>query len=216
MQQRLVKLVMKRLTDRNNRIRAEDTVCAAAAIIGERCIDAAGDYPLRDHDIHPGKRVFSDRANELLSGDIPDVTFTPDSIFGLLKAGVNSSTYTEKDFPDVSTVFRGYAAGIGKSEDWGKVPVTVLPAHHPVIIPLQFAFETREKVDAIFKPIAQDKMRCLRIAVGALADLLNQMAGAIPADVALRLAFEIINGMAKTAPMTRKAFLAAQKAPAAR
>jgi hypothetical protein len=209
----LVELVKKRLTDRQNRIRAEDAICASAAIVGERCIDAAGDFSLREHKLAPGSRVFSDRANELLCGDNPDAgpdAFPPQSVYGILKDGVNADFYALKNFPTLVSVFSGYAAGIGSMNDWGKVPVTVLPRNFPTIIPLQFAFETRDNVDMILRPIAADKTRCLITATKALVALLNQMTGAIEPDVALRLAFEITNGMAKTAPMTKTAFKKAQ------
>ena len=209
MRVRLVELVKKRLTDRTNRIRAEDTICAAAAIVGERCIDAAGDFSLREHALAPGSRVFSNRINELLCGDKPEASpdaLPPQSVYGMLKEGLNADYYTLKDFPSLVSVFSGYAAGIGKGEDWGKVPVTVLPRNYPTIIPLQFAFETRDNVDAVLRPVMADKMRCLVIATRALVALLNQMTGAIEPDVALRLTFEIANGMAKTAPMTKAAF----------
>jgi hypothetical protein len=210
----IVALIKKRLTDRKNRIRAEDTICAAAAIVGERCIDAAGDFSLRDHSLTPGARVFSDKANVLLCGDRPDAgieQLPAQSVYGILKASVNDSSYPLQSYPTLVSVFGGYAAGIGKTEDWGKVPVTVLPRNHPWIVPLQFAFETRDKVDAIFRTIEGDKIKCLEIATKALAALLNQMAGAIEPDVALRLALEITNGMAKTAPMTKKALLTAKR-----
>ena len=207
LQLRPVALVKRKLTDRNNRIRAEDAICAAAAIVGERCIDAAGDYPLREHDIIPGQRVFSTKANELLCGDSLETGIEPNSIFGLILARVKPAAYPPAAFPDARSVFTGYAAGIGKTEDWGKVPVTVPPNHQPWIIPLQFGYDTRDEIDSILKPVEADKIRCLRIAVGALVDLLNQMAGAIDPALALLLAFEICNGMAKTAPMTKKAFL---------
>jgi hypothetical protein len=212
--ERLADLVVKRLTDRTNRIRAEDAICGTAAIVGERCIDASGDYSLRDHDIAPGTRVFSDRANQLLCGDTADVGFEgipADSIFGRLKAGVKASSYPKETFPDVASVFRGYAAGIGKPEDWGKVPVTVPPDNRPGVLPLQFAYETRSQVDAILKSVVEDKSRCLWIATNGLAAMLNKVAGVIAPDVALRLAFEISNGMAKTAPMTEKAMRAVRK-----
>lgn len=214
MRTHLVELVMKRLTERGNRIRAENAICASAAIVGERCIDAAGDFRLRDHDLPPGQRVFSDRVNELLCGDKADAEngeFPPQSVYGILKDGLDSDVYIPAKFPTLVSIFSGYAAGIGNVEEWGKVPVTVLRHNHPTIIPLQFAFETRDKVDRILRSVAADKQRCLTISIKALAALLNQMKKAIEPDVALRLAFEIINGMAKTAPMTAKAMAAARK-----
>ncbi len=209
-------LVMRRLTDRKTGIRCEDAICAAAAIIGERCIDVAGDFPLRDHQIAPGSRVFSDKINELLCGDRAEIkiaSLPADSVFGLLRAGVGETLYPEAEFPTLVSVFSGFAAGIGQGDKWGKVPVTVIRAHHPWISPLQFAFETRDKVDAILESVAADKRRCLEISTKVLAALLNRMAGAIPPDIALRLAFEIVNGMAKTAPMTKAAMRAAAVRP---
>lgn len=211
MREQLVRLVMKALTDRQNRIRAEDAICGMATIVGERAIDAAGDYPLRDHNFPPGQRVFSDRVNELLSSDRLESDITTGSVFGMLKAELDPQTYPPGTHPDPADIFRSFAAGIGKEEDWGKVPFTVPEENHPSILPLKFGFETRPRVDAILAPASQDKARCLRVAVSAMADLLNRMGGAIKPDLALRLAFEIINGMAKTAPMTEKAMRAAQK-----
>ncbi len=125
---------------------------------------------------------------------------------------MNIDFYPRQNFPTLISVFSGFAAGVGNAADWGKVPVTVLAQNHPMLIPLQFGFETRDKVDAILLPLASDRKRCLEVATKVLVALLNQMAGAIEPDVALRLAFEICNGMAKTAPMTKKAMLVAQAA----
>lgn len=214
MRARLVELVMKRLTERGNRIRAENAICAAAAIVGERCIDAAGDFSLRDHELPPGQRVFSDRVNQLLCGDTADAAIDnlpPQSIYGILRSSLSEDAYPFASYPTLGSVFGGFAAGVGDPADWGKVPVTVILRNHPTIVPLQFAFETRHKVDAILRPVAADKMRCLTLSTKALASLLSHMSKAIEPDVALRLAFEIINGMAKTAPMTAKALAAAQK-----
>ena len=219
LQQQIVELVMNRLTEKGNRIRAEDAICGAAAIVAERCIDAAGDYPLRDHTLPPGRRVFSDRANQILCGDTTDGGFEgipPESVFGWLKAGVNPAVYTKDQFPDVAAVFRTYAAGVGKAEDWGKAPLSVPEENHPRILPLRFAYETRAQVDAILQPVAKDQTRCLRIATGAPADLLNKVAGILAPNIALCLVLETVNGMAKTAPMTEKALRAAQNDPPAK
>src|SRR6188474_606959 len=84
--QKLVDLVFAVLRDKDNRIRVEDAISAAATIVAERCIDAAADYPLRDHQLTPGSRVFSTKANELICGDILDLKQLPEqSIVGLLR-----------------------------------------------------------------------------------------------------------------------------------
>jgi len=217
MRERLLIFVKERLSDRAKRIRVEDAICGLSAVVGERCIDAAGDFPLRNHELAPGSRVFSDRINALLCGDLPDIevdNLPRETVFGILRTRAYYEAYPPATFPTLKSVFAGYAAGIGNKGDWGKVPVTVLKDNQPWIIPLQFAYETRDKVDAIFHGIKDDRMRCLRLSTQALGDLLNQVSGAIAPEVALRLAFEITNGMAKTAPMTKKAFLMLQKTQA--
>lgn len=208
MRSQLVDLVTKRLTV-GGRIRAEDAICGAAAIVGERCIDSAGELPLRDHKLVPGSRVFSDRINQLLCGDLANASIQDipaDSVFGMLRDRVNVDVYPKGTFPDLTSVFAGYAASINEPGMWGKVPVTVIRVHHPLLIPLQFAYETRARVDRIFEPIKDDKLRCLNVSVAALAALLNMIGRTLSADVGLRLAFEITNGMAKTAPMSEAAF----------
>lgn len=207
----LVQIVFDRVSDRQNRIRCEDAICGAATIVGERCIDAAGDYPLRDHEFAPGARVFSDKVNQLLCGDQADVgldQLPADSVYGRLRASL-ADAYQAQHFPTLHSVFSGFAAGVGMPQDWGKVPVTVVPAYQPSLVPLRFGFETRDAVDAILTAAAAEKARGLAIATQALGSVLNQMTRAIPPDTALRLAFEIVNGMAKTAPMTKKALAAA-------
>lgn len=46
----LVQFVIKCLQDNSNRVRAEDAICLISTIVAERCIDAAGDYDLRNHE----------------------------------------------------------------------------------------------------------------------------------------------------------------------
>jgi hypothetical protein len=60
-------------------------------------------------------------------------------------------------------------------------------------------------VDDILAPAQNDKARCLRISTEALAEILAMVASAIDHKLALTLAIETINGMAKTAPMTERA-----------
>src|ERR1043166_1514671 len=89
LRKKLVEFILNMLRDKNGRIRVEDAISAAATIVGERCIDAAGDFPLRDHQFSPGSRVFSTNANELICGDVYEggVSQVPgDSVVGLLRA----------------------------------------------------------------------------------------------------------------------------------
>jgi len=205
---RLVDLVLAILRDADGRIRAEDAISAAAIIVGERCIDAAGDFPLRDHDLVPGSRVFSTTANVLIAGDVSDgglQAIPKDSLVGILRGHLPTTAFRDDEFPALDDVFKQYAARIGKESDWGKVPLSIEEDNHPFLPPLRVGYETRTRVDELFSEIQQDKTRCLRIATEALADILLMVATVIDHKVALRLAIETINGMAKTAPMTEKA-----------
>lgn len=205
---KLVDLVLGVLRDQNGRIRVEDAISAAATVVGERCIDVAGDFALRDHELTPGSRAFSTRANELICGDVSDgdVNQIPkDSIVGVIRSRLDIRVYADKDFPPLAEVFKQYAARIGNPADWGKVPLSVGENHQPFIPPLRVGCETRVRVDEILDPISADKARCLRIATESLAEILTMVESAIDHKLALTLAIETVNGMSKTAPMTLKA-----------
>jgi hypothetical protein len=213
LRKKLVDLVLNALRDKDGRIRAEDAISAAATIVGERCIDLAADYPLRDHDMTPGARAFSTKANELICGEVADgkaSQLPADSVVGVLRARLDTGLYPDVEFPVLSDVFRHYAACVGNAADWGKVPLSVGEDHLPFIPPLRVGYETRGRVDDILLPVRDDKARCLRIATQSLADILVMVASAIDHQVALTLAIETINGMAKTAPMTARAMQQAQ------
>ena len=89
--------------------------------------------------------------------------------------------------------------------------MTVPDDHLPFIPPLRVGYETRARVDDILAPVLDDKARCLRIATEALADILAMVASAIDHKLALTIAIETINGMAKTAPMTERAMQQTQQ-----
>jgi len=213
LRQKLVELVLGILRDQNGRIRVEDAISAAATIVGERCIDAAGDYSLRDHELAPGSRAFSTRANELICG-VADggVNQIPrDSIVGVLRSRLDTQVYTDKDFPPLSEVFKRYAAQVGSPGGWGKVPLSITEDHLPLVPPLRVGYETRARVDDILSPVREDRARCLRIAAESLAEILTMAASVIDHKLALTLAIETVNGISKTAPMTVKAMQQAQQ-----
>lgn len=210
---RLVELVYTAVRDPKG-IHVEDAISAAATIVAERCIDAAGDFPLSEHEFTPGSRVFSARANELICGDVSEgsVSQIPaDSIVGVLRARLDRHVYSDAEFPPLSEVFGQFATRIGDPSDWGRVPLSIHQDHFPIILPLQIGYETRVGVDDALAPVRDDKARCLRIATESLAEILTEVASAIDHKLALALAIETINGMAKTAPMTERAMRQAQQ-----
>jgi len=118
-------------------IRVEDALCLISTIIGERCIDAAGDYSLYDHDHVPGSRIFSDNSNKLLTGDNGEYNWdnlSPDSVFGNLRQNLKHQ-FPLKTFPKLDSIFENFASGIcnEKEEDWGKIPYSVHKDHIPFI-----------------------------------------------------------------------------------
>jgi hypothetical protein len=198
--------------------RAEEAISSAASIVAWRCIEAAGDYDPRNHQLVPGSRVFSTRVNELFSGDDDKLSAAPpDSIVGILRGRLLGRGYSQEDFPELAEVFRDLAAKIGDPADWGRAPLSVPEDNRPALLPLQVEFETRATVDQLFAGLKGDKMRCLKAATLALAEVLVAVEHVIDHRVALLLALETINGMAKTAPMTQQAWSqAAAEADAAR
>lgn len=213
LRKQLVDFVIGSLTSKDGRVRVEDAISASATIVAERCIDLAGEYPLRDHEFTPGSHVFSDKINTLICGDQTALEETPaDSVVGMLRDRLDSAVYPASAFPDLGEIFKTFASGIG-SVEWGRVPLSVGQDHLPFVLPLRVGYESRSIVDQMLASIREDRVRCLSVATGSLADLLMMVASAIDRKLALVLALETINGMAKTAPMTEKAMKAAQESP---
>jgi hypothetical protein len=96
------------------------------------------------------------------------------------------------------------------------VYVSVGADHAPTIPPLRLAFELRPVVEAVcaqagFAP-AQRHWPCAL----ALASALEQVKEAIDIRLGLKLALEVVFGMAKMAPMSRRAFMEVAGAEAAK
>ena|SRR6185369_8591966 len=204
--QRLANFVVEIMKEANGRARVEDVISTAAAIVGERCIEAAGDFNPRVHTFVPGSRIFSDKINDLISGDVDDWSKVPaNCVVGILRAQITAGPYDAAELPSLTDVYGGLAASTGDTSSWGWVPLSVPVVNRPTVMPLRIAFETREAVGRIVVGIRNDTMRCLRVTTTALAKVLCLAEGVIDHRVALLLAIETINGMAKTAPMTIEA-----------
>jgi len=213
LRRRVVDWILAKLKDERG-VRAEDAITTAATIVGERCIDLANEFPLRDHDLGPGARTLSPRINEILFGDSTEGGWdaVPDeSVFGMLRKHLDGGRYLDADYPPLKGIFELYATHIGEAEYWGKAPLSVPKDHHPFVLPLQMGFESRDFVDQILHEAKADKRVCLAIVSQSLADILNMVAGTLDAKTALALALETANGMAKTAPMTKAAMAQAQR-----
>lgn len=76
---------LKSAVTQGGRIRVEELISAAAAIVGEAAIVKAGDFDPRRHDHPPGARVFSTKINQLICDDKSFQEAPVESIVGDLR-----------------------------------------------------------------------------------------------------------------------------------
>jgi hypothetical protein len=188
-------------------IRVEDLLSAAAAVCGEACIAAAGEFDPENHDFTPGSVVMSDRINGILAGDSTDWEQAGESVFGVIRASALANGYAADEFPKLENVFRGFAAGVASGEtEWGFVPLTVPADNLPRIQPVRSAYELRGPVHRILADNHVARSDAPALIALAIGGELARVREAIDHRIATTLVLETINGMAKTAPMTDTAF----------
>jgi len=207
-----------KVQDAGGGIRVGDLLSAAAAVCGEACIAAVGEYDPEHHDFTPGAPILSISINEILCDDAPDWSAAGTSVFGLVRSGALAQGYVADDFPPIDEPIRVFVTGIGgrgggaggngaaAQTGWGFVPLSIPVEHRPFIQPIRQAYELRGPVRAIFAkhrmPAAQWPVACAYALVIELA----RVRQAIDHGVAVRIVLETVNGMAKTAPMTERHF----------
>lgn len=205
--QQVKDVVVTYCRDKRGRVDSKEALAAMGAVVGERCLAAAGEIPVRTHDLEPGQRAFSDKINVLLTGDQTTelAAIRADSVFGTIRDQLAGTRY-QNHFPLLQDIFRGFAGGISKHE-WGKVPLSAPAKYQPERLPLRVAFDTRQNIDAALQPISSDMARSLHVCTLAMTMMLQDenLAGQLEPAIALTLTFETINGMAKTVPMRDKA-----------
>jgi hypothetical protein len=184
------------------RYRCEDLISATAAFAGEVCMRKAADFDFDNHVFTPGQRVFSPKVNVVLSGNLADWRTVPvTSAFGAL---YNLLTHSEEIawppeiFPNIAEIYKNFANG---SAEWGYVPLSLSSGHIPRMPPLRSAFELRRAALEIInqEPIPIDVFSSASSIT--LISALTVTQPAIDKAVAIRLAMETMNGMAKTAPV---------------
>lgn len=185
-------------------IRVEDLLSAAAAVCGEVCIVAAGEFDPESHDFAPGSPVLSDRMNTILMADATEWAGAGESVFGIIRAGCLANGYQEEDFPGLVDPLRGYAATLGSvtPADWGRVQLTVPEDNVPMLPPLARAFELRPFVREVLAANRLGEAEWPRVCALALVVELGRVRSAIAPGTAVRIVLETVNGLAKMAPMT--------------
>ena len=194
------------LADADHRIRVEDLLSAAAAVCGEACIAAAGDFDLEHHAFTPGSPVFSDRVNGILCADASDWGSAATSVFGIIRGGALAQGYATDDFPPIDEPIRLFAR---------RSPATVrrrgasCRSACPRTIGRSCSRSARRTTFAGRSVRSSRSSRSQRAewphtCAFALVVELARVREAIDHGVAVRLVLETVNGMAKTAPMTAK------------
>ena len=195
-------VAVKRAVTEGERIRVEELISASAALVGEAAIAQAGDFDPRNHDFPPGRPVFSTRINGLICGDQTLGEAPPGTICGDLRDRLAQCGFESADFPILKDVFEQYAANLGRPEDWGRVPLSIPKENYPFAQPLRMAYVLRAIVDSSLAPLSDDRAARLKSITATLARGLCETRGVLAPKIATTLAFETLNGMAKTAPMT--------------
>jgi hypothetical protein len=212
--QQLAQAALARVQDpATGRVRVEDYLTALAAITGEAALVAAGVLDIETSEILPGSPVFGDPINVVLSGDGSDLAgVPPESVAGILLGELVPDTVALDDFGSLERLYRHVAASVGAAP-WGAVLTTVPSGSQPTVLPLQIAFELRPAVDAAVVGSGLDRADRHVPCALALAAGLKQVREAIDIRVGLTLALEVVFGMAKMAPMSRRAFEDSAKHP---
>lgn len=202
--QALAGLLETRVIDAEGRIRVEDLLTAGAAVCGEACIAAAGEFDPESHQFVPGSAVLSDRINDVLCANASEWSKTGESVFGLIHAGALARAYAQADFPELADVFRVYVSllGGGEADRWGFVGLSVPEDNWPLVPPLRYAYELRAPAREILARYGVPRASWPAACAGALANELGAVRGAIDPGVAIRIVLETTNGIAKMAPLT--------------
>lgn len=209
----LVGKIHKLVERPQGRYRSEDLISAVCAFTGECVMRQAGDFDFDNHDFTPGQAIFSEKVNEILSGDRSEwVDIPTSSVFGGVRhvlANQRTWTYPLESFPNIGKIYQDFASerrnGVSKGK-WGKAPLSVPAANLPVehMPPLRAAFKLRSAVAQ--KWLNENVSAQIMTVIGqaAVMLILTRTRESIQPKIALAIAFETLNAIAKTAPMLPK------------
>lgn len=187
-------------------VRVEDYLTVLASATGEAVVVDAGLFDIEHNELVPGSAVFGDALNVLLSGDVEDVAAAdPSSVVGMLRDQLVPAILPLDTFPPLRDLYEHVARHVG-SQAWGTVATSVPDENQPRVLPLRTAFELRPAVTAAMTALTRDlgagRPSPHVVCTMALASAIAQTAGAIEPRIGLRLALEVVFGMAKTVPMS--------------
>jgi hypothetical protein len=194
-------------------VRVEDYLTALAAATGEAALVDSGLFDIETTDLTPGTAVFGDEINRVLTGDGTALDEVPaSSAVGLLRDRLVPGVVAGEAFGSLDRLYRLVASEVGTTA-WGDVALTVPDGHRPSVQPLRLAFGLRPAVEAAAADmdpgIGGRHVPCAL----ALAFAIERTREAIDVAIGLTLSLEVVFGMAKTVPMSRRTFAEAAGPP---
>ena len=183
----------------DGRVRVEDYLTVLAAAAGEAALAAAG-FDVEGHDLPPGSALFFDPVNAVLTGDPITRPAAPGTVWSLIEP-LGGSLAPAAALPDPAALYRFVVEQLGQA-DWGRVSTSVGDEHEPFLLPLKAAYDLRPAVLGIEQRFGAPVKDRHIVTTAALTAALEQTRSAIDVPISLRLAVEVLFGMAKMAPMT--------------
>jgi len=180
-------------------VRVEDYIATVAAATGEAALAAAG-FDVQHHDLPAGSVLHYDAVRDRLTGDpvmSPAPAGTVWSILEPLVGRVVSSTA----LPDAQELYDQTDRNLGQAGPW-RLVTTVGDDHAPARAPLHQAFLLRAAVLETERLFAAAVSERHIVTASALTSAIDQTKSAIDPAVSLRLALEVLFGVARLAPMT--------------
>lgn len=189
-------------------VRVEDYLTLLSAAAGEAVLVATGliDPEQPAEGSAPGRAVFGDPVNMLLTGDMAVFrSAAPGSVAATLMALLVPAVFDAEHFAVVDNVYMVLPDSLGRIE-WGAVATTVPDENKPRIPLLQAAFHLRDYVDSAQRLLGVPTGRRHVPCIHALAVALRETRHAIAPEVAIALSMEVLFAAARTVPVPRATY----------
>lgn len=155
----------------------------------------------------PWQPILSDLVNGYI-GESKTNSFRaldPDTVFGILYRRLVAAGFADEDFPDLFQLFARNAQSVASpAQPWGYVALSVPPENRPRDMSIRVAYEMREPVASLCRHFRIAEGDRPALCASALAEILVKARDAINHRTALLLACEIVVGVAKRVPMSRR------------
>ncbi len=180
-------------------VRVEDYIATLAAAAGEAALAASG-FDVEHHDLAPGSVLHDDAARSRLTGDPVTSPAPSGTVWSILEPLVGRAV-PPSALPHPQELYDQTERNLGRAGPWGLV-TTVGDDHAPARAPLHQALLLRPSVletERLFVAAVSDRHI---VTASALTSAIDQTKGAIDPAISLRLALEVLFGVARLAPMT--------------